>query len=104
MYNLLEAPDSRRTKGENGIHLWRYGGHPRDVRALKNIDVAFVCMNLRYTMDLEQASSAVLELKPKIVYPYRYRGRSGLNDVEGFKKLVNAVYPSIEVRLRSWYE
>lgn len=65
MYNLPEAPDSRRTKGENGIHLWRYGGHPRDVRALKNIDVAFVCMNLPYTMDIEQASSAVLELKPR---------------------------------------
>ena len=113
MYNLPEAPDSRHTKGRGNGYVLSLGGKTvyisgdtediPEMRALKNIDVAFVCMNLPYTMDIEQASSAVLEFKPKIVYPYHYRGQGGLNDVEGFKKLVNAVNPSIDVRLRNWY-
>ena len=113
MYNLPEAPDSRHTKGRGNGYVLSLGGKTvyisgdtediSEMRALKNIDVAFVCMNLPYTMDIEQASSAVLEFKPKIVYPYHYRGQGGLNDVEGFKKLVNAVNPSIDVRLRNWY-
>jgi len=113
MYNLPEAQDSRHTKGRGNGYVLNLGGKTvyisgdtediPEMRALKNIDVAFVCMNLPYTMDIEQASSAVLEFKPKIVYPYHYRGQGGLNDVEGFKKLVNAVNPSIDVRLRNWY-
>ena len=113
MYNLPEGPDSRHTKGRGNGDVLNLGGKTvyisgdtediPEMRALKNIDVAFVCMNLPYTMDIEQASSAVLEFKPKIVYPYHYRGQGGLNDVEGFKKLVNAVNPSIDVRLRNWY-
>ena len=113
MYNLPEAADSRHTKGRGNGYVLTMGGKKLyisgdtedipEMRALKNIDVAFVCMNLPYTMDIEQASSAVLEFKPKIVYPYHYRGQGGLNDVEGFKKLVNAVNPSIDVRLRNWY-
>ena len=113
MYNLPETPDSRHTKGRGNGYVLNLGGKTvyisgdtediPEMRALKNIDVAFVCMNLPYTMDIEQASSAVLEFKPKIVYPYHYRGQGGLNDVEGFKKLVNAVNSSIDVRLRNWY-
>ena len=113
MYNLPEAADSRHTKGRGNGYVLTMGGKKLyisgdtedipEMRALKNIDVAFVCMNLPYTMDIEQASSAVLEFKPKIVYPYHYRGQGGLNDVEGFKKLVNEVNPSIDVRLRNWY-
>jgi L-ascorbate metabolism protein UlaG (beta-lactamase superfamily) len=60
-------------------------------------------MNLPYTMDIDQAASAVLEFKPKVVYPYHYRGQGGLNDVEAFKKLVKEGNKSIEVRLRNWY-
>jgi L-ascorbate metabolism protein UlaG (beta-lactamase superfamily) len=69
------------------------------MRALKNIDVAFVCMNLPYTMTVEQAASAVREFKPKIVYPYHYRG----SDTEKFKQLVGAD-SGVEVRLRDWYK
>ncbi len=69
------------------------------MRALKNIDVAFVCMNLPYTMTEEQAASAVREFKPKVVYPYHYRG----SDVEKFKKLVGDG-SGVEVRLRDWYK
>jgi L-ascorbate metabolism protein UlaG (beta-lactamase superfamily) len=69
-----------------------------EILALKNIDVAFVCMNLPYTMDVEQAALAVKAFKPKIVYPYHSRG----SDLDKFKQLVSAE-PRIEVRLRDWY-
>lgn len=75
------------------------------MRALKEIDVAFVCMNLPYTMDVDQAADAVLEFKPKIVYPFHYRGGGGkFSDTEKFKSLVEASSDEIEVRLRDWYE
>ena len=69
-----------------------------EMRALKNIDVAFICMNLPYTMTVNQAASAVREFRPKIVYPYHCRG----SDLERFKKLVGDDI-GVEVRLRDWY-
>jgi len=69
-----------------------------EMLALKNIDVAFLCMNLPYTMDVEQAARAVRAFKPRIVYPYHYRG----SDLNKFKQLVGTD-AGIEVRLRDWY-
>ena len=69
------------------------------MRALKNIDIAFVCMNLPYTMDVNQAAPGVVAFKPKVVYPYHYRGQ----DVKVFKKLVNDADKDIEVKLVNWY-
>ncbi|WKV11226.1 MBL fold metallo-hydrolase [Marivirga harenae] len=74
-----------------------------EMRALKNIDIAFVCMNLPYTMSIEQASDAVLEFQPKIVYPFHFRGQGGFADVEKFKSVINSTNKDIEVRLRNWY-
>ena len=71
-------------------------------RKLKNIDAAFLCVNLPYTMDVQQAASAVLDFKPRIVYPYHFRGRKGKSDLQLFKKLV-AAESSVEVRLLNWY-
>ncbi len=71
----------------------------QEMRNLKDIDYAFVCMNLPYTMTVDQAASAVLEFKPKVVFPYHYRG----SDVEKFKQLVGK-NKDIEVRLLGWYE
>ena len=73
------------------------------MKRLRDVDVAFVCMNLPYTMDIEQAADAVLDFKPKIVYPYHYRGRPDMSDTSAFKKLVNAKNSKIDVRLRNWY-
>ncbi len=113
MYNLPETADSKHTKGRGNGYILNLGGKMvylsgdtediPEMRNLKNIDIAFICMNLPYTMDINQAASAVLEFKPKIVYPYHYRGQDGLSDIEGFKKLVNADNSSIDVRLRNWY-
>lgn len=113
MYNLPETADSRHTKGRGNGYILNFGGKTvylsgdtediPEMRGLKNIDVAFVCMNLPFTMDINQAASAVLEFKPVIVYPYHYRGQGGLSDVESFKKLIEAGNTRIEVRLRNWY-
>ena len=113
MYNLPEAPDAKHTKGRGNGYVLTFGnkivylsgdtaGIP-EMRSLKNVDVAFVCMNLPYTMDVNEAASAVIDFKPKIVYPYHYRGQNGLSDTEAFKKLVNTSDKKIDVRLRNWY-
>jgi len=62
-----------------------------------------VCMNQPFTMTVEQAANAVLEFKPRMVYPFHFRGQGGLSDVEKFKKLVQQGNSTIEVRLRNWY-
>jgi L-ascorbate metabolism protein UlaG (beta-lactamase superfamily) len=74
-----------------------------EMRALKNIDKAFVCMNLPYTMDVEAAADGVLAFEPSEVYPYHYRGQGGLSDVEKFKALVNAGNSEIKVKQLNWY-
>jgi len=45
------------------------------MKALTNIDVAFLPMNLPYTMTPEEAAGCAKEFKPKVVYPYHYRGQ-----------------------------
>lgn len=113
MYNLPESPTAMHTKGRGNGYVLRIGdkniyisgdtqGIP-EMRSLKNIDVAFVCMNLPYTMDIKEAADAVLEFAPKIVYPFHYRGQGGLSDINAFKSLVDAGNKGIEVRLRNWY-
>lgn len=73
-----------------------------EMRALKNIDHAFICMNLPYTMTPEQAASAVLEFSPKHVYPYHYRQKDGFSNIEKFRELVS-VNPKIDVVFLKWY-
>ncbi len=62
---------------------------------LKGVDVAFLPMNLPYTMTPEMVAKAVQLCKPKIVYPYHF----GDTDTS---KLVNLLkdMPDVEVRIR----
>jgi L-ascorbate metabolism protein UlaG (beta-lactamase superfamily) len=109
MYNLPESPTAFHTKGRGNGYVLAIGGKNiyisgdtadiPEMRALQNIDIAFVCMNLPYTMDVNAAAQGVLAFKPKVVYPYHYRGQ----DVNVFKSLVNAGDKNIDVRLRDWY-
>jgi L-ascorbate metabolism protein UlaG (beta-lactamase superfamily) len=109
MYNLPESATAMHTKGRGNGYVLTIGGKKvylsgdtadiPEMRSLKGIDIAFVCMNLPYTMDVKTAASGVLAFKPKVVYPYHYRGQN----VEEFKSLVNASDKNIEVRLREWY-
>lgn len=113
MYNLPEASDSRHVKGrgngyvieKDGLRMYIAGdtaGTP-EMRALKDIDIAFIPMNPPFTMTVEEAADAVLAFQPAQVYPYHYRGQDGLSDVSKFKELVNAGNPNIDVVLLDWY-
>ncbi len=113
MYNLPENTNSKHPRGRGNGYLLNLGGKNiyisgdtediNEMRNLRKIDIAFVCMNLPYTMDINQAADAVLDFKPKIVYPYHYRGKPTMSDTKAFKKLVNTKNSKIEVRLRNWY-
>ena len=113
MYNMPGDSSVHHPKGKGNGYVLNLGGKrfyisgdteaTPEMRSLKDIDVAFVCMNLPYTMDVSEAASGVLAFKPKIVYPYHYRTPNGFSDVAKFKSLVDAGDPSIDVRLRNWY-
>lgn len=114
MYNLPQDSTSRHAKGwGNGYVLTAGGkriyisGDTEDIpemRNLKDIDIAFVCMNLPYTMAVAQAIDAVAAFKPKTVYPYHYRGQDPkFSDVEEFKRQLNEKAPEVEVILAKWY-
>lgn len=113
MYNLRPEAVKFHTKGRgNGYVLTNHkeriyiSGDTEDIpemRNLKDIDIAFVCMNLPYTMPIDKAADAVLEFKPKEVIPYHYRGTEGLSDVNAFKDMVNTKNPEIKVTLLDWY-
>ncbi|TWI85752.1 L-ascorbate metabolism protein UlaG (beta-lactamase superfamily) [Lacibacter cauensis] len=114
MYDLPQTPDTRHPKGRGNSYLLEYGGKRiyisgdtddiPEMRALKNIDIAFVCMNQPFTMTVQQAASAVLAFKPKIIYPYHYRNMNGFSDTEEFKKIVSQSNSHLDVRIRNWYE
>ena len=110
MYNLKRGPSEGKLyhdKGRGNGYILTYGGMRfyiagdtegvPEMRALKNIDVAFIPMNLPYTMTPEEAADAVRAFHPKIVYPYHYKG----SDTKVFAKALDGT--GIDVRLRDWY-
>jgi L-ascorbate metabolism protein UlaG (beta-lactamase superfamily) len=113
MYNLREEAKSFHEKGRGNGYVITMGGERLyfsgdtedipEMRTLKNIDKAFVCMNLPYTMTEESAADAVVEFQPKEVYPYHYRGRPEVSDVKKFSELVAAKNPNITVVQLDWY-
>jgi L-ascorbate metabolism protein UlaG (beta-lactamase superfamily) len=108
-YNLKPAANGTifHERGRGNGYVVTYGGKRfyfsgdtegiPEMRALRNIDVAFVCMNLPYTMTPEAAADAVRAFHPAVVYPYHYRG----SDTKAFAKALEG--SGIEVRLRDWY-
>lgn len=113
MYNLREEAKKFHEKGRGNGYVLSMGekrvyisGDTEDIpemRTLKDIDIAFVCMNLPYTMTPESAADGVLAFAPKKVYPYHYRGNPDVSDVSKFKDLVNKGNSEIEVVQLDWY-
>ena len=66
-----------------------------EMKALKNIDVAFLPMNLPYTMTPEMVADAARAFKPKILYPYHF----GDTNTDQIVKLLTG--SGIEVRIRN---
>ncbi len=110
MYNihhLMPNGTPYHPKGRGNGYVLSYGGKnfyfagdtegTPEMRALRNIDVAFVPMNLPYTMSPEEAAAAVKAFRPKIVIPYHYRGQ----DPRLFADALRGT--GIEVRLLDWY-
>ena len=110
MYNLKRGPAPGKLyhdKGRGNGYVLTYGGkrfyfsgdteNVAEVRALKNIDVAFICMNLPYTMTPNEAAEAVKAFHPKIAIPYHYLG----SDLTVFSKELQG--SGVEVRLLDWY-
>jgi L-ascorbate metabolism protein UlaG (beta-lactamase superfamily) len=65
-----------------------------EMKSLKNIDVAFLPMNLPYTMTPAMVADAALAFRPKILYPYHF-GETDTNEI--LKLLKDS---GIEVRIR----
>jgi L-ascorbate metabolism protein UlaG (beta-lactamase superfamily) len=109
-YNLTRGPAAGKLfhdKGRGCGYVVTYGGKRfyfsgdteaiPEMKELRNIDVAFVCMNLPYTMTPEEAAGAVRAFHPKVVYPYHYKG----SDTTAFKKALDG--SGVDVRLIDWY-
>jgi len=109
-YNVTRGPAPGQLyhpKGRDNGYVLTYGGKRfyfsgdtegvPEMRALKNIDVAFVCMNLPYTMPPEEAADAVRAFHPRIVIPYHYRN----SDLSVFQQRLAG--SGIEVRVLDWY-
>lgn len=110
MYNLKRGPEAGQlyhTRGRGNGYILTFGKERvyisgdteciPEMKALKNIDLAFVCMNLPYTMTPGEAAECVNSFRPKAVYPYHFRG----SDVKVFERMVTA--DGVEVRILDWY-
>lgn len=84
---------------DNAVRIYFSGDtEPTDeLRNLKSIDIAFVCVNQPYTMTPEQATEAVKALKPQIYYPYHYGQVDEPTDVEKLARMLDGV---CDVRIR----
>ncbi len=110
-YNITEERKNFHPEGRDNGYILNFEGFrvyisgdtedTPEMRALENIDLAFVCMNLPFTMDASAAASAVSEFAPTFVYPYHYRGRDG--GTQDPKEFASMLEGSTEVKMGSWY-
>ncbi len=69
-----------------------------EMAALKNIEAAFLPVNLPFTMTPEEAAAAARAIKPRYLYPYHSRG----SDLSILSKALEG--SGIQVRMRDWYQ
>jgi L-ascorbate metabolism protein UlaG (beta-lactamase superfamily) len=60
------------TCGNKRVYIAGDTENTPEMKALKNIDMAFLPMNLPYTMTPEMVADAARAFKPKVLYPYHY--------------------------------
>jgi L-ascorbate metabolism protein UlaG (beta-lactamase superfamily)/pimeloyl-ACP methyl ester carboxylesterase len=110
MYNLkseVAGGEPFHTKGRGNGYVITVGGKRLyfagdtecvpEIKALKNIDVAFLPMNLPFTMPPAEAAECARAFKPTIVFPYHYEGQKP----EEFAAALKG--SGVEVRLLDWY-
>ena len=107
-YNIISKRDGGEPyhpKGNGNGYVITFGGkrvyvagdteNTPEMKALKDIDIAFLPMNLPYTMSPEMAAEAARAFRPKVLYPYHY----GNTDVKQLAELLKGEQ-GIEVRIR----
>ena len=110
-YNIVHMRSANipfHPKGEGNGYILTFGNvrvyvagdteNTPEMKALKDIDVAFLPMNLPYTMTPEMVADAVKAFRPKVVYPYHYQG----TDPQALVNLLKGT-PGVEVRVRKIY-
>lgn len=116
MYNLVRSrkPGQKyHPKGQWNGYILTIGGKKiyiagdteatPEMKALKNITVAFVPMNLPYTMTPQEAAAGVRAFKPRFVYPYHFRSPSNKANTNP-QQFASALRGSgVQVRIREWY-
>jgi L-ascorbate metabolism protein UlaG (beta-lactamase superfamily) len=83
------------TVGDKRIYIAGDTENTPEMKALHHIDVAFLPMNLPYTMTPEMVADAVMAFKPVLLYPYHF----GSTDTGILVKLLENS-PATEVRIR----
>jgi L-ascorbate metabolism protein UlaG (beta-lactamase superfamily) len=107
-YNLVhqrESGESFHPKGRGNGYIITFGDqrvyvagdteNTPEMKALQSIDIAFLPMNLPYTMTPEMVADAAQAFKPRILYPYHF----GKTDTAKLKNLLQGA-KEMEVRVR----
>ena len=107
-YNLVNGPAEGKvfhpkgqgngyvlTVGDKRIYIAGDTENTPEMKALQNIDIAFLPMNLPYTMTPEMVADAAKAFKPKILYPYHF----GDTDTKKIQELLKE-NKEIEIRIR----
>jgi len=107
-YNLVHKRDTGQVyhpRGEGNGYIMTFGDtrlyvagdteNTPEMKGLKDIDYAFLPMNLPYTMTPEMVADAASTFKPRVLYPYHY----GETDTATIISLLKDI-PEIEVRIR----
>jgi L-ascorbate metabolism protein UlaG (beta-lactamase superfamily) len=84
------------TFGDKRVYVAGDTENTPEMKALKDIDIAFLPMNLPYTMTPEMVADATRAFKPKVLYPYHF----GKTDPARLAALLQG-NPEIEVRIRN---
>jgi len=108
-YNLLhkrESGDPFHPRGDGNGYVITFGDlcvlvagdteNTPELKAQSGIDVAFLPMNLPYTMTPEMVADVAMAMKPRILYPYHF----GTTDTSQLVELLKN-QPEIEVRIRN---
>lgn len=117
-YNLQRGPAAGQfyhEKGRGNAYVLTLGGKrvlftgdtecTPEIKALTNIDVAFVTMNLPFTMPPDEAAACVKAFRPKVVYPYHYR-QANLQPADKNRTDFAAAmkgFAGVEVRMADFY-
>ncbi len=83
------------TFGDKKVYIAGDTENTPEMKKLRDIDIAFLPMNLPYTMTPEMVADAAKAFKPKIMYPYHY-------DETFISRIIELLKDSkdIEVRIR----